>query len=67
VKTFVVRIWTPDAELSDTAPGGLHGSVERIRSPEPAQFRSGEELLEILRQAIEGEAQPLPSGRFKAF
>jgi len=57
VQTFVVRVWTPSSREGEPAPPeGLRGVVERVGLDLQMPFRSPDELLEILRSAMESEA-----------
>jgi hypothetical protein len=65
METFVVRVWTPAQALADEVQlDELHGIVERVGSDQRQAFRSGEELLEILRSATPLVGAPVPR-RFK--
>jgi hypothetical protein len=63
VETFLVRVWTPARELAaEMPPGELHGVVERVGADDRAPFRSGQELLEILRSAARPPSALPPAG-----
>jgi hypothetical protein len=63
VETFIVRLWTPSPERADevVAPE-LHGSLEHVGSKLSDAFRTSDELLELLRAALEprDDASPRP-------
>jgi hypothetical protein len=58
VETFIVRVWTPSADLVGEAPRELQGSIEQVSSKQNDHFRTSEELLAILRTALEARKEP---------
>ena len=66
METFVVRIWMPSPELTEEVPPDeLRGHVEHIGSSERTQFRNADDLLEILRAALEPSEEAQRPERFK--
>jgi hypothetical protein len=62
METFVVRVWTAAAGLSDPDDTDLHGVVERVADGHRTIFSSGADLLEILgRQSREGSVERRPA------
>ena len=63
METFVVRLWVP---RGDGAPDDdLRGLVDDLSGAEPRPFRTGDELLELLRGELErreGETAELGRG-----
>jgi hypothetical protein len=49
VETFVVRIWQPAGDESDT---GLHGTVEYVRSANSRPFSGRDELMRIIEAEL---------------
>ena len=62
METFIVRVWVPAVGPDHADTIGLHGSVEHAGSRRLAHFRTPEELLAILDDAVERsrEGAPLP-------
>lgn len=59
METFIVRIWTPSAELQrEISARELQGSVEHVSSKENDHFRTSDELIAILRTALEPRTTP---------
>lgn len=57
MKTFVVRLWSSADEVEAHAhrSRGLCGIVEPVGADAPMPFRSEEQLLGVLRQALSVE------------
>ncbi len=54
METFIVRLWAPAPELAqELSPSELHGSVERVGSKDTRRFRNGDDLLQILKSALD--------------
>ncbi len=54
METFIVRLWAPSPDLAEEiSPGELHGSVEHVGSKDSRPFTNGDDLLEILRIALD--------------
>ncbi len=47
----MVRIWQPAEEVPT---GGLHGTVEYVRSATSRPFSGSDELLQIIESELEG-------------
>jgi hypothetical protein len=69
METFLVRVWSAGDGV-DPSPGSgdaLHGVVERVGSVEPQPFKSGSELVALLREARrrqrEEDAEPVGDAR----
>jgi hypothetical protein len=63
VETFIVRLWTPSPERADEIDSPeLHGNLENVRSKRSDAFRTSEELLALLKAALEppDDAPPRP-------
>jgi hypothetical protein len=55
VETFVVRVWTPEAEPVDAARvGPLHGTVEHVSTGSATAFFVEDELVDFLRAQAQG-------------
>jgi len=62
VETFIVRLWAPAPDLAEgVAASEVRGSVEHIGSKRQAPFRSGQELLDVMR-AVASDAGSTPTG-----
>ena len=58
METFIVRLWEPSPDLADEiSTGQLHGSVEHVGSKDSRRFTNGDDLLEILRLALDPRAE----------
>jgi hypothetical protein len=58
MKTFVVRIWTPDEPAFTGEDDPLHGLVEHVGSGSSTSFGNESELLAFFRAAAGTEPGP---------
>lgn len=64
METFIVRLWAPAPELAqEISPSELHGSVERVGWKDARRFRNGDDLLEILKAALDPPGQERHSSK----
>ena len=55
METFVVRVWTPEAESVEACPAcSLHGTVEHVSTGSATAFSVEDELVDFLRARTEG-------------
>jgi hypothetical protein len=61
VETFIVRLWAPAPDLAEeVAMYEVRGSVEHVGSKRQAPFRSGQELLDLMR-AVASDVASTPT------
>ena len=59
MRTFIVRIWIPSPERArELSAVELRGKIEQIGSTEHLPFRSSEELVSLLRDALASGDDP---------